>query len=877
MANIIDHLWAEDGRRCIVTMWDGNARNHWFDNTEDAQLFAERKDDEGYDTYFAMGLFSDDRRKRDNVQSIHGFWLDIDVGSEKCKYETKGEAAKAVGAFIKKHNLPKPWVVDSGGGLHVYWSTRKHELELWRLKAKALSAMCKADGLDVDTAPMVNAVGVLRVPGTHNHKKKYGEPRLVKQKMAGDVESPFLEHIRHVDNSKFEAPERDYPEMEYDYIKILNQCPTMDYVQNYQEEIPEPLWYQALGIAAYCKDPEHSATLMSQDHPDFDEGAALEKMHRRKDEAGPTRCDTFATLCDQCEGCPLRGKIKSPIVLGKTVPEPATPAVVKGVERPSKIGRYNINKDGVFYNNTEKEKIEHIILDELYLDRLGRGQLSSLATVTWNTPQGKWLTADLPMTALGEAREMRAFLNDNLIRYTHGKEVLIMKYIAESANEMQSDAAPDNIVSQFGWEEDMSGFHIGTRRVSADGIEEARLDKSVTTQLKKVMSTKGDLESWAQTTEIYNKEEYYPHGFAVLCALAAPVLKMINVQGCVVSLAGPSGTGKTTALHHAMSVFGERKSLLLSGQPTITAQTEMLRVANNIAVGMDDLTAQRIQILKDMVYMAANGQSRERATKDGTLRERHTWATALLVSTNSPLLGMGNEIQDAERRRIIEIDVGEQNRITREDGQMVNDTVLEHHGVAGEHFIGLVMRNYNRVRELAMKYKDEYWNEDGIPDDHRFGAWMCGAAMAAGVLAYRKGIIQFDPEPVVRYALSQLKHAAGQALTPVGKIDELLNEYLNDNHHNINVKSGGKFQRDHDIRGPIAALIVPSYQRMYIPVGKFKEYVLKHGGSIVDLRTWEKENVLDKHTQLLKSTTVGGRQIRCMAIRWYNDIDTDKE
>jgi hypothetical protein len=100
-------------------------------------------------------------------------------------------------------------------------------------------------------------------------------------------------------------------------------CEQIRLIATDQENCSEPLWRAGLSIARLCVDGEKAAHIISNKHPEYDPEATIKKMHGIKE--GPYKCDTFDEINpDVCGDCPHRGKIGSPITLGKEILE-ATP------------------------------------------------------------------------------------------------------------------------------------------------------------------------------------------------------------------------------------------------------------------------------------------------------------------------------------------------------------------------------------------------------------------------------------------------------------------------------------------------------------------------------------------------------------------------
>ena len=75
-----------------------------------------------YDAYFGCAKFEDDSgRTAKNAKWFKAFWLDLDCGEGK-PYEDQAQALAALKSFCANTGLPKPILVNSGRGIHAYWS-----------------------------------------------------------------------------------------------------------------------------------------------------------------------------------------------------------------------------------------------------------------------------------------------------------------------------------------------------------------------------------------------------------------------------------------------------------------------------------------------------------------------------------------------------------------------------------------------------------------------------------------------------------------------------------------------------------------------------------------------------------------------------------
>jgi hypothetical protein len=177
---------------------DGRARNIPFDIHEELAAEILRHDRRGQNIYHACAVYTNgSSRKASNVKSMKAFWLDIDCGAEKAKtgvgYATQEEALLALRAFCRAVGLPKPMIVDSGGGLHVYWPLKTAiSPSRWKSTADKLKRATKAVGFLADQSRTTDAASILRPVGTHN--RKFDPPRRVELVSdAGDIDVDVFE------------------------------------------------------------------------------------------------------------------------------------------------------------------------------------------------------------------------------------------------------------------------------------------------------------------------------------------------------------------------------------------------------------------------------------------------------------------------------------------------------------------------------------------------------------------------------------------------------------------------------------------------------------------------------------------------------------
>lgn len=94
------------------------------------------------------------------------YWVWIDIDSKKVNDVTPDKILKSVMSRIV---LPPHMVVNTGGGVHLYYRTVGTE------DLKEVQRVCNALAAKINGDPLGDAARVFRIPGTFNYK--YGEPR----------------------------------------------------------------------------------------------------------------------------------------------------------------------------------------------------------------------------------------------------------------------------------------------------------------------------------------------------------------------------------------------------------------------------------------------------------------------------------------------------------------------------------------------------------------------------------------------------------------------------------------------------------------------------------------------------------------------------
>lgn len=888
MSDIIRHMTAGRGQSFVCWKEVGHQFKQKPTNTVLGEaLTVQSNEDVKVDIWYSCAKYTPGGgRTSGSAIGANGFWFDLDLGDGHDKYPSLAVAIPELKRFCQETGLPKPSIIFSGHGLHVYWLIDSFvESEPWVDLASRLKQTLKSHGIKADPTRTADIASILRVPNTYNHKKD--EPSLVQEL---NVEEPIelarfsscLEELETRSKSILEGAHnsnlllsQEFPPS--DAERVADYCAQLGKLRETKGCVSEPVWYAGIGVLNHTENGAHLIHEWSAGHPDYDSFETDQKIWQlQSKQIGPTTCERFEYLDpDTCEGCPLKGTITSPIQIGTTTepmvaptpeptPEPVDTRIPECARSTHQVGiHWLVGKDGVIKQDKSGESFA--ILDEpIYIERIGRlGYQDSLAIVHWKSLAGVWHTSEMSLTVLGDDKAMRTWLLSHAIA-SYRKVADVRDYLKDYVRQLNKNADPDLICQRFGWD-GMQHFMVGNSRVSSKEAAPVRVDPKLPKDMREYLVSNGDLETWTEATEIFNKPEYWQHAFALLASFAAPIFNLVNISGAVLSLAGESGAAKTTASSFGLSVWGHPKALTASPQGTLNSKGELLRAANNLPLLVDDVSSYN-RMLSALVYMAANGKAKERVSRSGNVYGQEEWQTVMMLTTNSPVLDLPEAmLGEAERRRVLEFQMN--TPMASEDAIRLNEVMQEHHGQAGIEFIKALISEREEIIDNFKELYKEMTADPDIPEANRFGIWLIAAAHLAGDLAHRMGLIEFRPEYITQQALDTIKRAARGVRSPEELVDEAINAFLNENLNSISEIEKRTWVRVPDREA--VGIIHRCQGTISIPNHRLKRLMVDWNIPASYLDRWAQTHISD-NSKRLRLTPSGGREY-CSVIKLPED------
>jgi len=787
-------------------------RQGFFATIEELAKAVIALDQRGNNTYFAVSAFVEKgSRKQENVRATKLVALDVDCGEGK-PYPTWKEGLVALGNFVQQMRLPKPMIVHSGNGLHVYWVlTEELEPAVWKPLAEAMKAAAKDKGFAIDPAVPADSARVLRPVGTTNPKSGTkvrllvdAQPVSVEQlttSLSAYMSALPVQAQRQASTSALSQAlqvKQDFPPA--NAAVVATKCQQIGWGVKNQGEVSEPFWYAMLGVAAYCHDSDAVAMSWSENHPGYSPETTISKVaHWRNSTTGPATCNKFEEVRPGgCKGCKFKDKVGTPARLGvqyiEVAPTEAAPAAVaKDVPLPRPFKR---TADGI--KLTVDETDIDVCKFDIYPVSYGKDEGLGYETVRycWDRKHVGWTELVMRQALLTEGhRDFATVLADQGIVLNNRNQTGYFQYMLRAyMDELRQMRAMTNLYATMGWKENFSQFVIGDTilRRNVDGSvseESVSLSSGSSRMGHELWGTSGSLDAWVNFTPLVSKADLRAHMFALAVGLSGPLYAFTGLKGLTVSLYGPTGGGKSLAQMWIQSIYGNPEKLHFAAKFTQNTLFGRMGMYSHMPMTIDEVTMMDDKDVGDFAYWVSQGRDKARMNRNAEERDAKTWAMPVIVSTNksmnSKLIASGLDT-DAQLARILEINVPPSKLFTRDStaGRKVYEFITNNYGHVGRVFISKLLELGEAgvraaIAEATTNFRAKY--DAAFSGEERFWEQAIILADLAAKLANEWGLIAYDHRPGIEWVLSQVgavRRAAAEFKTDAF---DLLSEYLNEN------------------------------------------------------------------------------------------------
>jgi hypothetical protein len=823
---------------------------------------------EGYNAFYGMAKYGpkDNGRYATNAISLKSFFLDLDCGPTK-PYATLSEGLAALKNFCKATKLPKPTIVRSGHGAHVYWVLEEPMLRQdWKPYAERLKDLCEEHKFDIDRAVPADAARVLRVPET-NHLKDPTNPIPVEilyvapfltSEVLHEVLEPTENILAVLDKADFKRPMdavtlalMGSSQSRFRTIMIKSVegtgCAQLLHIFDNQTTIDEPLWRAGLSIAHQCVDRDKAIHVLSSRHPDYNLAETERKASETK---GPYTCETFKKLNPAvCDGC--THKITSPIQLGKEIVEATEEdSVVTDLEPATKeVKTYVIPKypypffrgktGGIYQRTKDKEENDIEVLvypyDFYVVKRMQDPDLGETILLRLHLPKDGVREFIMPLASVLSKEKFIGIVASHGVTALGKLQDSLMYYITKWVEDLQMNSQADKAHKQFGWLEDESGIIIGDREVRA--TETVYSPPSAPTLPHVPLFTpKGDFQIWKDTINVYGRPGMEYRAFAFFMGFGTLLMKFTALDGFLLNLVSrESGSGKTTILQAINSIYGRPKELLLSPKDTYNSRMSRLGVMQSFAVTMDEITNMPPDQMSQQVYDVTSGRGKNRMRQhENAERANNTkWQTGMVTSSNraitDALLSIKN-FPDGELKRILEITVKPDPHDDATWARQHFSKLMDNYGHAIEPFSQALVGQLPMVKAKMAEFQLRVEQAAEIKNSERYWALIVSLAVAGGAIAKQLGLHDIAIKPVFDYGVKLIKDTRIQHREYMFDNDEYLGGFLQRHFHEILVINGNKDARNglehgpiKEPRGALTARYEPDTKMLYVVARSYRD------------------------------------------------------
>lgn len=827
-------------------------RNHAHTTIEAMIAHVNRLTFEGVPAYYAMATYREARywdatkeawrsRTQANTQALRSFYLDLDVKpGDPLAFESKEEALTELRAFVRKLGLPRPMVIDSGGGIHAYWPLAKAvAVEQWQRVASLFKAICVREKFRADRSLTADSARVLRALGSFNAKRG----AVVSLLAAAAAVLSFEDFAARIDAYAGQmqiaadaprAPSASPSDLwgegnlgesndPLNFDRMLFSCAQLQQqVAEGGARAAEPVWRAMLGIVKFCEPQAKPALMVSHQHPGFSVSATKAKLQNWN--AGPTTCAHLHALNPSaCERCPHHGKLTSPAQLGHEVrgedapqpaPQAAAPAQSPATAAPAAPAPlvpttaipkpYQWRKGGgvvIAHEDGEgvAQEIEVCAYDvwPIRLLRPGAGVVVErsewAATIPVAAGARQTVVFEMANSLTADAKQLGKYLIENGVQLAGDQHNLMRHYMSVYLQKLAAEKGRETLYDRLGWhgEDFVLGdivLHPRSAPTPVDptvGVRNATKDR---------LHVAGSLDGWKEAMKFYGRPDHAAHRMMVYAGFASAIFHMnpAGLRASAIVASGESGRGKTTAMNAASSVWGAPDALIVNGNrdgATTNALYNKLGTLHSLPMCLDDITERQADDVRPFLLNLTQGEGKWRLNSDGTSRGRvDTWSNITMISTNVDLVTALSGIKgnaDPHLKRMLSVEFGGApvDRAAKAQADQFAQSIREHYGHAGPVFAGFVAQHYMAVRQgLAKNIAMVDTRLDSVDaSGERYWSATVAACYTAAQIAKSLGLIGWDVQADLEWMLELVAGQRGTMVSVAKTPEEHLSMLFTDN------------------------------------------------------------------------------------------------
>ena len=733
----------------------------------DVALFIRQHVKKLEDVWVATGLY-DGERKADHLIAKKVFHLDLDCGPKK-PYPNQTSAMTQVEAAVENGLLPPvSFAINSGYGLHVYWElTKPLDFKEWRTIALRLKAAAKAAGLEADPTVTADAARILRPTETFNRKDQMNprecklwldnghtynaqsfqlqfasipiqaeEPtarvKLVSDKgrlteAGAEIAASLDDLTSGLDLGPFDSASRA------EKLRLIKDM--LDHIDKSED------YGRWVSIGAAIRNAginEGDTDLMpwmdlwdqwSQQAHNYDPAALRDKWDNKLPEFKDITVGTLIHYANE-------GGFVFPNALHEVTYPPGYLAVDFGTIRKS-------DEDAALV-------FEGVHLHDMRVTSdCGSGRRGYVYNCdVKNIANSQLSRLDISTVDMANDMSARTILAEAGIQIKSPAQLMEVKDFMQSfmTHLAQTRGGIARTTKHYGWVTDSKsriGFTTGVGTYYNDGTSEpvAIADKN----MAPAYQPKGSIKGWREPAQMIVDQSRQEINVVIASAFAAPLVKFTGENGATISLVSrDSGTGKSTALRAAQSVWGSPQRGIQALDDTRNYVTKKMEMLQHLPAYWDELRiSDDIKEFIKLVFQLGQGKGKARLNSAAQSQEVGIWQTLIVVASNEPLTPYVNRAAsstDAGMRRLLELRAPSITNLTK-----TSFTAFEgNYGHAGQIYARWLAAHATEAEKIVDAFANKLRQQLQSNMAERFWIATIASTMAGAHIATKLDLLRFD-------------------------------------------------------------------------------------------------------------------------------------
>lgn len=751
---------------------DAAMRQRKHDDVQSLLSEVQSRIQQRHDVYFATGTYKNQRKKSD-AEFRKCFFVDLDIGSGDDKYTSKKEAALALVQYCNKSFLTPSIIMDSGHGIHAYWTLDKPiTYARWLPIAEALKKTFIDAGVKIDHGVSADGARVMRVLGSTNFKTDTPAPTnlihngkdYTLEQVSAALAVPAQPSIGiAIDNDDLSGGVGSIEGKKWYAKGVMEKCPMYkDALDTGGAGLSNALWSNQIHALAYCEDGEDYVHEISKGHDEYAHHETQRMWDQKiiakegNSDLGPTTCNTFSKESPHCQDCEFFGIINTPINLSDdrdfTMPK-GFGQTDAGIYRIYKAKEKDEDGNVVYVHDlitSFRTKNMKVVKDE---------ELGLIFNCDVINKKGQTRPLKLPYSCMGDNRMFIDTLGtaDAIVDADNLKH--FGKFMSSWATVIANSKGVVNSRAALGWG-NKGQFNLVETVYFADNVERKNLNISANKEVASIFTPVGGAEPWIKIANKFAEQRRYASVAAILTSLASPLLHFLQDSSAIVSfVSSESGTGKTTALQAAQAVWGDPRRGMNQLDDTQNSIFNKLGYLNSLPAYWDEVRVKDdpAKFMKTM-FQLTGGREKQRLSSDVKQRKVNTWETILVIASNESMADhakVAEPSSEAGRVRVFEIEMPLLETAVDDEFNKLRLELNRNYGAVGKIYAKYLANNYDALADIVPKTYNVF-SKGSTSSSERFWISAVTVLMVAAQIANKLGLMKVNATEFKGWLLAQL-------------------------------------------------------------------------------------------------------------------------